>query len=397
MKDSVSDSMKTILSICFTNLKSDSRVERQVRFLSERYHVVAAALGDPGVPGVQFIAGASMHRTLPRKLIFFTRLFMRRYERYYWNLEQVRHFASRLAAVSADVVLANDIDTLPLALKLAQQRGVPVIFDAHEYFPRQFQDQLVYRIFFQRYTMYLCDTYIPQVSAMITTNPSYAERYQHAYGIRSVIINNASDYVEQEPLLRPADDTHIRMIYHGVANPSRRIEDMIALMRYLDGRFTLDLVLVPGHRCEGYIRKLESMAQRDRRIRILPPLPMNELISFSHSYDIGIFLVPPTSFSYTYIMPNKLFQYIQSRLMVAIGPSPEMARIVRASGCGLVSDGFSPRSLAACLNSLDRTTINSYKQRSHQMARVLSSEPNRVVLHNLVARVLNHQEQCRAV
>lgn len=389
--------MKTILSICFTNLRNDARVERQVRFLSEQYHVVAAALGDAGVPGVQFIAGTLVRRTHSDKLLFFARLLTRQYERYYWNLEQVRHFVSRLAEVPADVVLANDIDTLPLALKLANQRGIPVIFDAHEYFPCQFQDRLVYRIFFQRYTRYLCDIYIPQVSAMITTNPSYAERYQHAYGIRPVIITNASDYVEQEPLLRSADDPHIRMIYHGVANPSRRIEDMIALMRYLDDRFTLDLVLVPGHRCEGYIHTLRHIAQHDLRIRILPPLPMHELVPFSHSYDIGLFLLPPTSFSYTSTLPNKLFQYIQSRLMVAIGPSPEMARIVRACACGVVADDFSPRSLAACLNALDHTTINSYKQGSHRMARLLSAEPNRAILHNLVARVLNRQEQRRAV
>jgi hypothetical protein len=48
--------------------------------------------------------------------------------------------------------LSNEIDTLRLALKLA--KGAKVIFDAHEYTPREIEDSLFWRIFFQKYKTY---------------------------------------------------------------------------------------------------------------------------------------------------------------------------------------------------------------------------------------------------
>ena len=48
--------MKTILVISYSNLATDPRVNRQIRWLNEFYHVIAAGLTDPSVPGVRFIS-----------------------------------------------------------------------------------------------------------------------------------------------------------------------------------------------------------------------------------------------------------------------------------------------------------------------------------------------------
>ena len=56
--------MKTILVISYSNLATDPRVNRQIRWLSEFYQVIAAGLGDPGVPGVRFV---SLSHVPPKK------------------------------------------------------------------------------------------------------------------------------------------------------------------------------------------------------------------------------------------------------------------------------------------------------------------------------------------
>ena len=48
-------------------------------------------------------------------------------------------------------------------------------------------------------------------------------------------------------------------------------------------------------------------------------------------------------------MPNKFFEYIQARIVPAIGPSPEMARIAREWDCGIVADDYTPEALAAAI------------------------------------------------
>ena len=72
-----------------------------------------------------------------------------RYERHYWGMAHVRELRERLKDARADVVVANDIEALPLALEAA--KGAPVILDAHEYAPREYET-LRWRLLRRRYT-----------------------------------------------------------------------------------------------------------------------------------------------------------------------------------------------------------------------------------------------------
>jgi glycosyltransferase involved in cell wall biosynthesis len=378
--------MKTILVISYSNLAADSRVNRQLRWLSESHRVVAAGLTDPGLPEVRFV---SLKHTPPRKSAFARaksalQILAHRYESHYWRLPPTVAGLRALEGIPADLVLANDIEALPLAVRLFGDR--PVIFDSHEYAPRQFDNSLVWKVFLQGYRMYLCKAYIPRTAAMLTVCQGIADQYQADTGVKPIVLTNAAEYHDLQPQLKPESTDKIRMIHHGAASPPREIERMIRAMSYLDDRFQLDLLLVPGSK--EYIARLEAMARPDKRIRCLPPVPMNELVSVSSAYDIGLFLVPPTTFNLRHTLPNKLFEFIQARLAVAIGPSTEMANIVRQYDCGVVASGFSPRELAAALSGLDHTRINHFKRQSHEAAGKLSAERNKELLLNLVANLL---------
>jgi glycosyltransferase involved in cell wall biosynthesis len=426
--------MKTILVISYSNLAADPRVNRQIRWLNESYRVIAAGLADPGVPGVRFI---SLSHVPPRKNsvargVSALQILARRFEHHYWRLPATVKGLTALAGVRADLILANDIEALPLALRLAGDR--PVIFDAHEYAPRQFDNSLHWRIFLQPYRASLCRTYIPRTAAMFTVCQGIADQYRRDTGVTPVVMTNAPEYHDIRPNLKPVGETvspdtsqdasdglagtrpepaearilrhgqdtrvtsqtanKIRMIHHGAASPPREIERMIAAMRHLDDRFELDFLLVPGS--PEYISRLEEMARPDPRIRFLPPVPMRELVRFSSTYDIGLFLVPPTTFNLRHTLPNKFFEFIQARLAVAVGPSPEMARIVEQTGCGIVAADFTPGALADALARLDHAQINRMKQNSDRIARAMSAERNREILFEVVTGVLEEPVPARA-
>jgi hypothetical protein len=426
--------MKTILVISYSNLATDPRVNRQIRWLSEFYHVIAAGLSDPGVPGVRFI---SLSYLPPKKSLLARgksalQILARRFESHYWRLPATLKGLEVLAGVQADLILANDIEALPLAVRLA---GVtPVIFDAHEYAPRQFDNSLHWRVFLQPYRAYLCRAYIRRTAAMFTVCQGIADQYRRDTGVTPVVLTNAPEYHHIMPKLRSvggsasgnasqnsADDpagtrpelgegrilrqaqdapvnfqtaTKICMIHHGAASPPREIERMIAAMRHLDERFELDFLLMPGSK--DYISHLEEKARPDPKIRFLPPVPMRELVRFSSAYDIGVFLVPPTTFNLRHTLPNKFFEFIQARLAVAVGPSPEMARIVEQTGCGVVAADFTPEAFAAALTGLDHVQIDLMKQNSHRIARQMSAERNREILLEVVAGVLGEPGPAQA-
>ncbi len=373
-----------LLVIALSDLAADPRVDRQLRAFAEHHHVVAAGLGAPRAPGVDYIdlgLQASPIAVIRNRAAGATRMLARRHEAAYWGNNLLAQAYERLSGVRPDAVIANDVPTLPLALALA--RAAPVILDAHEYAPLWFEDRRLWRTIMQPYMTAITQRYVPRVAAMTTVGPALATSYQDLTGIEPTVVTNAPEYHEltARPAMQP-----IRLLHHGIANRSRHLERTIELMAHLDDRFTLDLVLVEHE--ARYLRRLRRLALRDTRIRILDPIPMRDIVSFASGYDVGVFLLPPVNFNYRNALPNKLFEFIQARLAVAIGPSPEMARVVQEWGCGVVARDFEPASLAAELQRLDPATITRYKQRSHAAARALNAEANERVLQRLMTRVL---------
>ena len=180
---------------------------------------------------------------------------------------------------------------------------------------------------------------------------------------------------------------HIRIIHHGYASPDRMIEVMIETMDYVDSRFHLDLMLVANYNQE-YLQRLKKMAEKRKNVRILSPVSFEEIIPFSLSYDIGIFLVPPTTFNLEKCLPNKFFEFIQARLAIAIGPSPEMTRLTKQYNLGIISKDFSPQAMAESLNSLTKEQILQYKENANQTAKILNAEREGEKLLKILEEVL---------
>lgn len=361
-------SRSTVLVICFTALSADPRVQRQLRALAREFDVTAAGFSDPGIDGVTYVPLAHRLWNSVDKASLALRLKLRMFENVYWSGTSVRSALQGLEGRRFDAVLANDIQTLPLALRIAG--SAKVIFDAHEYAPAEFEDAWRWRFFFQRYNEYLCARYIPRVDAMMTVSAGIAAAYRERYGIDVSVIVNAPPYAHADPAEVMPDK--IRLIHHGIAIPSRRLELMIELTAKLDERFHLDMLLVPT--VPKYLRRLRAIVANNPRIRILAPIPMRQLISHANRYDIGVILYPPSNFNMLHALPNKFFEFIQARLALALGPSAEMAPIAQRYGCGVVAADFDPSSLAKALNELTRDELVRLKRSAHRAASELCYE-----------------------
>jgi hypothetical protein len=115
----------------------------------------------------------------------------------------------------------------------------------------------------------------------------------------------------------------------------------------------------------------------------------SEVVERINQYDLGVFLIPPVNFNYANTLPNKLFDFIQARLGVAIGPTPEMAAIVSRFGNGVVAEDFMPRHLAEKLNQLTADDVARFKQRSVEAAGQLNAEKNEVRFNALLDNLLS--------
>jgi len=370
-----------ILIISFSDMKNDPRVYRQIIHLRKNYKVMTAGFAGPEIDGVPFYR-IGVHRNLPAKLARAMWLKTGRFDRYYERSFDTSDLLDHVHPEDIDLVLANDNDSLPLAFSFGP---TPVIHDAHEYSPRQYEDRAMWRFLEQKYRVQMCERYLPGCAGTITVCPGIAEEYHKVYGIDPVVITNSTEYRDMIP--SPVEPDNIRIIAHGIANPSRHIESMIEVMDLTDHRFSLDLMLVPTN--QKYYRKLQRMVQDRENVRLIPPVPMADIVPHTNGYDIGLHIIQPHNFNQLHSLPNKLFEFIQARLAVAIGPSPEMAYYVKKYGCGIVAKDFEPRSMAEALNSLDAESIAQMKTRSDQAASEVTSENNMKALDDIVERVLS--------
>src|SRR5690242_13673236 len=139
--------MRKVLVITFSNLKTDARVKRQISFFGDGFDVEVVCLDAPG--GYTWTKIQSARPGLINKMITGIFLLLRRYEKAY----QLLYGQNLHLAKDFDLIVANDIESLPLAFQL--KGTAKIIFDAHEYAPRHFEDKLSWRIFFQRFNTYL--------------------------------------------------------------------------------------------------------------------------------------------------------------------------------------------------------------------------------------------------
>lgn len=373
----------SVLVISFSDLARDPRVNRQVRTLAGEYSVAFAGFGTSDMPAVEFIELTRFPVSLLSKARKVYSLLGRRHESFYWGQAPVRSALEQLQGRHFDMVVANDIDSLPLALKIAG--GAPVYFDAHEYHPREFEDRASWRLLYQPYKQYLCARYLQKARTMTTVCKGIANEYEKEYGVRVGVVLNVPDYQELTPSVVEAG--RIRLIHHGAAIPSRNLEVMIDMFAHLDNRFSLDFMLVPSNRT--YLDSLIKRAACYPSIRFVNPVPMNKIVEAINNYDVGVYILPPSSFNNEHALPNKLFEFIQARLGIAIGPSPEMAQIVVNHRLGVVAKSFSAVDLADSLNKLTMDDVRVLKSRAANAAREFCFESNAEKIRGLARETLN--------
>ncbi len=384
--------MLSVLIVCFTHLKRDPRVYRQLLWLTQYaqesgqpLQITAAGFSDPEIPGVSFIPITPFReKTVFEKLRqgFFLKCCPAEYA--YWKMSHIQEAFAKTSTQTYDLVVANDIETVPLALKLNTRFGV--VLDAHEYTPRQFDGQWTFRFFWQPFWEQICKTFLPQVKAMMTVCQGIADSYTAHYGVPCGVLTNAPFFQELQP--QPVDDTAVRLVHHGLLKRARDLENLITIIDLLDERFTLDLILVTSD--PGYDQRLRKMAAHNPRIRFVDPVPMPKIAEFlNQHYDMGLCLFPPLSSNYRFILPNKFFETIQARLAIATWPSQELVRFLNIIPCGVVSDDFSPHSLAEKLNALTKNDIVSLKQHAHHAAAQWNADTNKQIFLDAVKKALS--------
>lgn len=354
-----------LLIVSFSNISADARVLKQVRYFAERYEVTTYGYGPSPDPRVQHLQLSDAYGIRHWSRV---ELIARRFAKIYREQPAVEQGRRALSALDRfDVVLANDIDAIGLALELDPVHGVHA--DIHEYAPRQNEELLVWRVFIAPYVRWMCRRFLPRAASMTTVGQGIADEYLRVYGVRSGVVTNAAPYAALNP--RPTS-TPIRLVHSGASIRNRRLDHLVDAAMDTRTDVTLDLFLM-GNDPE-YVAELRERAAGSDRVRFPEPVAYEQLIATLNKYDVGIHVVAPTNFNNRWALPNKFFDYVQARLGLIIGPSSEMQGLLEAGEFGAVTHDFGAPALTAVLDSLTPQLVDGWKAHSDASAHALSAE-----------------------
>ena len=366
-----------ILIIAYPSLKKDPRPYRQIKNLYKEHELHCIGASESGL---EF----SFHKLEKYKFyIEIFRIFLLKlglYEFYYWDKFKKKVWNS-IKDQDFDLVIAHEIRLVPLAIKIA--KNAPVILDAHEYSPKNFDDSWLWRFFIKKYYTKLCVENLPKVDKVLTVSPGIVDAYEKNFNTNTVLIKNASEYAENL-LPSKVDPELIKIIHHGNVSSSRKLELLIEMMKYLDNtKYELNLMLVSTASTKLYLNKLKYDA-KNLNIVFLDTVKREEIIPFCNQFDIGVIFLPPTNFNLKYCLANKFFEMIQSRLALAIGPDIEMSKYVRKYKIGMISKDWTANSIAKVIESTKSSKLMYYKNQTNKYAYELSSNSDNLKFKNLI-------------
>lgn len=368
----------SILVLSLSSIERDPRVLRQIDALRELGDVYSAGYGaKPSGVVTHLQIPESMRKWRDNYRLYYGLVLTRRLRRLYDNAPWARFLRENIAPGSYDVIVANDASAVPIALSLHPRHGIHA--DMHEYATRQSEGDPRWERYQRPINEWIVREHLVHAQSVTTVSRGLADAYDQEFGISAQVVPNAArHYSGIEPTPTP-HDAPIRLVHTGAAGRGRRLEimmDGVATANHArPGAFALDLYLMPGD--AEYIAELRQHAVRlrDQGIQVLDPVPFDQIVPTLTAYDLGIFVCPPTTFNLKYTVPNKLFEFVQARLGIIIGPSPDMRTYVDEYQLGVVTKDFTADALAGSLLELGVTEVDEMKAASHRSAPALSSEP----------------------
>ncbi|WP_298182496.1 glycosyltransferase [Saccharomonospora sp.] len=357
---------------------------RQLDVLAELGEVTTVGFGDKPRAATEHLEIDANLPSLPQTPAGVALLAARRFDKVEFLAPAIRAALDLLSGRRFDVVVANEARAMALGHHVAQ--GAPVVADMHEWAPEERSHVTSWRLLVKPFMTHQCRKYLPKMAAVTTVNDSIAELYRDRFGVSARIVRNAGAFRDLEP--SEMRNGRIRLVHSGGAVPGRNIEALIEAVRSLDETYTLDLYLVPGRDGGRYLDSLRALIGGDPRITLHPPVTPDELVPTLNSYDVGVFSLPPLTPNHRFMLPNKIFDFVQARLAVVFGSAPETDRLISEHRLGAIARDASAEAMRETLAALDEQQVRTYKQNAHTAAKVLNSAEDREVLKTVVADLL---------
>jgi glycosyltransferase involved in cell wall biosynthesis len=289
-----------------------------------------------------------------------------------------------------DLLVANDLDTLLPNFLVSKLKGIPLVYDSHEYFTGvpELQD----RPFVRGVWKTIERSILPKLKFLITVSDPIAEQYFIEYGIRPVTIRNCaprSEHIKPLTLSEMGIDAgNLILILQGAGiNINRGGEELIDAMGKVEN---VSLLIVGSGDVFEDLKARAIEKGVSAKVRFISSLPWDEMMRYTKSADAGLSLDKNTNLNYRFSLPNKLFDYISAGIPVISGDLPEVTRIITENTCGVIIPEITPDEIGQAVRLLDsnRDLLAVLKQNAKSTSETLNWDTESKKVFEVYAEII---------
>lgn len=286
----------------------------------------------------------------------------------------------------ADVLLANDLDTLLPNFIASKLKRVPLVYDTHEYFcgVPELQNRP-----FVRGVWHAVERFVfPRLKHVFTVNQSIANLYHAEYGVMPQVFRNIGPRIVQQTWktrrdLNLPEDQFICINQGTGINTDRGMEEALEAIIQLEGVL---LLLVGDGDVVPQLKALVETRNLAHKVRFVPKMPYHEMLHYTHNANCGLSLDKPTNTNYKLSLPNKIFDYIQCGIPIIASNLPEVATIVKGHNVGLIVANHHTATLKTAITEMRQlVTKRVFDEPLQQAASQLHWEAEAVALTHFYA------------
>lgn len=254
-----------------------------------------------------------------------------------------------------DILLSNDLDTLPANFLVSKIKRIPLVYDSHEYFTGvpELSNRPRVRAIWKRIESFI----VPKLKYAYTVNSSIAQLYEDEYKVKFQVIRNMPevkfqirtdlDIIKRE--LRLPQDKSIIILQGAGINIQRGAEEAVQAMQYVNNAI---LLIIGSGDVIPALKLMVVELQLSEKVKFEPKKSPSELFLYTLCADIGLSLDKDTNLNYRYSLPNKIFDYIQAGVPILASNLPEIKKIVEGYDIGYITPDHQIKNIANLMNKM---------------------------------------------
>ncbi len=258
----------------------------------------------------------------------------------------------------ADILYANDLDTLYPNYIVSKIKGITLIYDSHEIFCEvpELQSHPTKKRIWEKLEKHI----VPKLKYCITVNKSIADYFITKYKVPFIFVRNIPNYIKLEQLKTRTEiqlplEKKIIILQGAGINMQRGAEELVDAFEFINEDYLL-LIIGSG---DVILQLKENVAKKklQNKVKFIDKIPASELRHYTSNANLGITIDKDSNLNYHFSLPNKVFDYMHAGIPILASRLPEIEHVVATNHIGTFIENHEPQHIAEkiieFINSVD--------------------------------------------